>query len=42
MMDRCVTGEDVCATGEEFLDYCRLDTLATVRIVDKLRSLLRD
>jgi hypothetical protein len=42
MMDRRVTGEDVRATGEEFLDYCHLDTQAVVRIVEKLLSLLGD
>ncbi len=32
--------EDVSATREALLDYCRLDTLAMVTIVEKLRAVL--
>ena len=40
IVDGRVTGDKVRATREALLDYCRLDTLAMVTIVTKLRALL--
>jgi len=37
-----VAGEGVSTTREALLDYCRLDTLAMVTIVEKLRLLLNE
>jgi hypothetical protein len=40
MVDGRVTGDEIRTTREALLDYCRLDTLAMVTIVAKLRALL--
>lgn len=40
LFDGRVAGEEVSAAREALLDYCRLDTLAMVTIVEKLRGLI--